>query len=121
MENKEKRQQRNSEWNKNNYVKRKQLNSRRKKRTDLSNWETYQAYKTESRWGPIYPCISCHRNLFERSVCKAKMKELQKFKAFFESVDMYALPKLWIKGFHWICRTCNRNYKSCRFSNCNCR
>ena len=104
---KKERKQMKQDWEKDHKEKRKQMNQDRKKRKDLSMWEAVQVSLEETLWGPIYPCICCHRNLNNRSVVKAKLTELQKFKSFHESVDMAALPRLLMDGFHWICRTCN--------------
>ena len=52
------------------------------KRKNLSIQDSVKVFRREIMWGPIYPCISCHRTLFRRGVSIAEIEELKKYQGF---------------------------------------
>ena len=94
----------------------------KKKRKDLSQWESYLAYKAETRWGPTFACICCHRMLFSRSVHEINIdKYREKYSNIFDaSVDMKALKDPIFKAMsnqmkneenYWMCNSCDSQIK----------
>ena len=73
MENKETKKQYNE-----NYYKETTLERIKIKTSNLSLTDSLQLFKTEIAWGPIYPCICCHRTRFRTGVKEAVIDELSK-------------------------------------------
>ena len=103
MENKETRKQYNE-----NYYKETTLERIRIKTRNLSLTDSLQLFKTEIAWGPIYPCICCHRTRFRTGVKEAVIDELSKQSNFKNAVDQVRISssELYVKSKFWICHTC---------------
>ena len=79
------------------------------KRKLLTMDQSIRLFRQDTIWGPIYPCISCHRFLFRSSVSIAKDDQLNKHSVFEKAVDpniMKTNTIFAVKGQLWICSTC---------------
>ena len=71
--------------------------------------EAILVFQSETVWGAIYPCISCHRTCFRNGVRKANIQKLMDHTIFDKAINLKLLnndSKFWVKDSIWICHTC---------------
>ena len=101
--------EKNKDYQKNYYQ-----NTTKAKRKVLSLNESLKIFKREILWGPIYPCICCHRTLFRKGVSATKIPELEKHSIFSKAIDESLLENgsaFLVKEKFWICHTCLSSIK----------
>ena len=117
--NKEHREEVNEKQRKYDKEHREEINEKRKniyhkKRKNLTLDQSLKLFRSEIVWGPIYPCISCHRCLFRNSVTKFNSQKYAEHSIVEKAIQeetLQAKSKFFVQGQHWICSTCQSYIK----------